>query len=104
MLLGLLAATQTAYAKRGSNHTNSTIQWSPCPSAISNLTNLKVDCTQFAVPLDYTDKSSKETTLLPMIRVPATKKPVLGSIILNYGGPGLTSITQGAQVAFLLNM
>jgi len=46
-------------------------------------------CGNFSVPLDYTNESSNETIILELAKVPATNpEPYLGSILLNFGGPG----------------
>jgi hypothetical protein len=43
-----------------------------------------------AVPLDYTLPQSENNTLtLNILKVNATKAPKLGSVLTNWGGPGL---------------
>lgn len=107
-ILGLaarvLAAPATSATNSGANSTNSSIKWAKCPSAVSNQSGLPVECAQYGVPLDYTDKKCNETALLNLIRVPATKQPSLGSILLNYGGPGEEAIVTTAVFSFVLNM
>ena len=45
---------------------------------------------KLAVPLDYTLPQSKSKTLtLNILKVKATKEPKLGSVLTNWGGPGL---------------
>lgn len=51
------------------------------------------ECANLNVPLDYTDETSDEELELDLFRVPATEEPVLGSVLVNFGGPGGT----GAQ-------
>lgn len=104
-VLGLFVGAWAAPTTNCStNSTGSSIKWVDCPVPLANLSVLPLNCAQFAVPLDYTDKSSNETVKLDLIRVPATKQPALGSILLNYGGPGLTSLATTAELAFVLNM
>ncbi|TQW00294.1 Peptidase S33, tripeptidyl-peptidase [Cordyceps javanica] len=108
ILLGLAAYAQAAPATSITNstadRTNSSIRWGRCPSAVSDLSGLPVECAQYGVPLDYTNEKCNETAVLNLIRVPATKQPSLGSILLNYGGPGEESIFTTAQSSFVLNM
>ncbi|KAM0715912.1 hypothetical protein Q7P37_008426 [Cladosporium fusiforme] len=68
------------------------IDWQPC-------TELKetfemhmpgTDCGHVTVPLDYTDKNSPPLEL-DVFRVVATEGPVLGSVLINFGGPGQTA-------------
>jgi len=43
-----------------------------------------------AVPLDYSSPQSENDTLtLNILKVDATKEPKLGSVLTNWGGPGL---------------
>lgn len=69
------------------------IIFQPCPelnaniSAITGRTGTPFDCAQLPVPLDYTDPNSPALSI-SVFRVNATKEPVLGSIIMNFGGPG----------------
>ena len=45
---------------------------------------------KLAVPLDYTLPQSKNNTLtLNILKVNATREPKLGSVLTNWGGPGL---------------
>lgn len=74
------------------------IDWHPCPDVEAEIIEaweipipLPFDCASLPVPLDYTDPQS-ETLSLALIRVNATKEPVLGSILLNPGGPGLSGV------------
>jgi pimeloyl-ACP methyl ester carboxylesterase len=46
------------------------------------------ECAILQVPLDYTNPSSTETMSLDLIRVKSSAKKVLGSLIVNPGGPG----------------
>ncbi|KAJ4151057.1 hypothetical protein LMH87_011774 [Akanthomyces muscarius] len=107
-ILGLAAFAQaaptTSATNSSANFTNSSIKWTKCPSTVSGQSGLPVECAQYGVPLDYTDKKCNETTLLNLIRVPATKQPSLGSILLNYGGPGEEAVSTTAQSSFVLNM
>lgn len=80
------------------------IDWQPCPelhSHISELLRLNVtafDCGHITVPLDYTD--SKASPLeLDLFKVNATQEPVLGSVLMNFGGPGATGVDNLAMLA-----
>ncbi|KAK3677511.1 hypothetical protein LTR78_002361 [Recurvomyces mirabilis] len=48
------------------------------------------DCATLPVPLDYTDDSSPSLDL-SLFRINATQQPVLGSVLMNFGGPGGTA-------------
>lgn len=50
------------------------------------------DCAHLEVPLDYTNSSSVPLEL-SLFKVNATQEPKLGSVLINFGGPGGT----GAQ-------
>jgi pimeloyl-ACP methyl ester carboxylesterase len=81
--LSILAA---AYAKRCAG---SKIHWGSCDQAELNATG-KIDCGNVRVPLDYTDKVSNKTLEIELVRWRAAVQPSKGSILLNFGGPGLT--------------
>jgi len=91
--LSMLAASHASPTKpplraRGQNH----IQWDkPCSREL-NTTLIPIPsgvlCGSLRVPLDYTDESSDATLDLELIKLPASKTPVKGSILLNFGGPG----------------
>lgn len=94
--LGLLTI---AYALTTDNST-STITWQACPEINKNISILNdnvgsaapFDCAKLSVPLDYTDLASGSLDL-DLFKVNATKEPVLGTVLINFGGPGGT----GAQ-------
>lgn len=75
--------------------TDATINWHPCPAVEAELREalpgvtipLPFDCASLSVPLDYTNTSSPKLDLA-LIRVNATREPVLGSVLWNPGGPG----------------
>ena len=47
-----------------------------------------------AVPLDYNSPQSENNTLiLDILKVDATKEPRLGSVLTNWGGPGLDAMS-----------
>jgi len=62
------------------------IHWGPCPSINHTL---PIHCANFTVPLDYTDLKSEETVTLELLKVSAIHGPSKGSILMNFGGPGL---------------
>jgi hypothetical protein len=55
---------------------------------IMNKNQKGFDCARLEVPLDYTSASKGETIKLDLIRAKATKKPFMGSVLFNPGGPG----------------
>ena len=79
------------------NLTNSTdssgLDWQPCSDLnqlLLDFLHLEVpnfDCANLTVPLDYTDPNSEPLTL-NLFRYNATQQPALGSVIINFGGPG----------------
>lgn len=71
------------------------IEWQPCPELNKNISILNgiegtpFDCAKLSVPLDYTNPNSQPLDL-DLFKVNATKEPVLGSLLINFGGPGGT--------------
>ena len=67
--------------------------WRACPEVNAAITSsngiegVPVDCATLSVPLDYTSSSSSSLDL-DLFRVNATQEPVLGSVLINFGGPG----------------
>ncbi|KAI5863686.1 TAP-like protein-domain-containing protein [Durotheca rogersii] len=64
----------------------STLKWGPCQ--LRQNTTLPIQCAKLTVPLDYLNESDTRTIELDLARIPATKEPRRGSILLNFGGPG----------------
>ncbi|KAL4878414.1 TAP-like protein-domain-containing protein [Aspergillus karnatakaensis] len=62
------------------------ISWGPCDFGDDTL-----QCGNLSVPLDYTDPHSNATLKLQLLKVPAVHTPKKGSILFNFGGPGLES-------------
>ncbi|KAB8211571.1 Alpha/Beta hydrolase protein [Aspergillus parasiticus] len=46
-------------------------------------------CGNLTVPLDYTEPDSGKTIQLQLLKVPAIREPKKGTILFNFGGPGL---------------
>ena len=71
------------------------ISFYPCPELNANITAVNgvsgtaFDCAKLSVPLDYTNPNS-EPLELSLFRVNATEEPVLGTVLINFGGPGGT--------------
>lgn len=63
------------------------ILWGPCAD-FNQTGTLPIECGSLTVPLDYTDPSNAAVLDLELRRVAATKGPSIGSILVNYGGPG----------------
>lgn len=80
---------------------NTVIQWGTCEEDYGGLA--RVDCGRLYVPLDYTEPQ-KETLSLELLRAPASVQPAKGSILLNFGGPGVPARLSLAAVAPLLQM
>ena len=62
------------------------IKWGPCEDIANG--SVPVVCAEYHVPLDYTNPSSNETLRLQLVKAPAPQQPSLGTIQLNFGGPG----------------
>jgi len=79
------------------------INWSTNCSFLSANSSTPLHCADFEVPLDYTNSSSNDTLSLTLVKINARKQPVIGSIIMNPGGPGgsgLGFMTQAAEELF----
>ncbi|RFC70680.1 alpha/beta hydrolase [Streptomyces sp. AcE210] len=59
------------------------IGWGPCPASYP----ASMQCGKLKVPLDYADPA-QGTIELALARIPVTGSARLGSLVLNYGGPG----------------
>lgn len=98
--LGLIAASTASaipQAKRDSQQ-KQPIEWRSCPDVeaeVSEAIGIPVpqpfECAALPVPLDYTEPDLGLLNLA-LIRVPATKEPVLGTVLYNPGGPGGTGV------------
>lgn len=91
----------SAYA---TNHSRAdgNITWGPCETEIEAGATIPLQCGNITVPLDYTDTKSDATLDVQVLKVPTDKTPKKGSIIFNFGGPGLEARTTLAQAAELL--
>ncbi|KAH6858835.1 TAP-like protein-domain-containing protein [Alternaria rosae] len=86
-----LAATasqaSSEYIKYPENSEKVAINWTDASSVLGRPDTY---LGKLAVPLDYTLPQSKNNTLtLNILKVKATKEPKLGSVLTNWGGPGL---------------
>jgi hypothetical protein len=63
--------------------------WGPCPDELAANATAPVECAPFAVPLDYESPNGTETLELGLLRVPAVREPKKGSVLVNFGGPGV---------------
>lgn len=74
----------------------SSVEWSECEfdwvAQGSNPFKLPIQCGTLEVPLDYTDDGNEETLRLDLVKIPATKEPILGSMLYNPGGPGTSGV------------
>jgi pimeloyl-ACP methyl ester carboxylesterase len=99
-LLIILASTSFLVAVQAlpQHKTQPSITWKPCPdvnqqiTASNGIAGATFDCAHLEVPLDYTNSSSVPLEL-SLFKVNATQEPKLGSVLINFGGPGGT----GAQ-------
>ncbi|KAI9930634.1 hypothetical protein MW887_011389 [Aspergillus wentii] len=78
--------------------TASSLDWAPCGTN----TTLPTECSNFTVPLDYTRSDARETLDLQLLKVPALKQPRKGTILVNFGGPGLEARYTLAEMGEIL--
>lgn len=77
------------------------LQWTPCKidwGFFAADIHVELDCATLNVPLDHTNLTSNKMLPLQLAKVNATKAPFLGSIILNFGGPGESGIQDLASL------
>ncbi|KAK2764477.1 hypothetical protein FQN54_009172 [Arachnomyces sp. PD_36] len=79
----LLGGVSSAFASFHHARTDG-VSWGACEAALAGF-----DCANFTVPLDYSNPNSGETLDLQLLRVPAAKTPKKGTILFNFGGPGI---------------
>lgn len=86
--------TAAGVVAQGTNQTG--INFQSCPELNANITASNgvegsvVDCATLLVPLDYTDPEAGQLELR-LFRANATEEPVLGTVLMNFGGPGGTA-------------
>lgn len=68
------------------------IQWGPCPEGITENSTLPLKCGTLAVPLDYTESNNTSKHTLELIKTPSQIPRSKGTIILNFGGPGVQGL------------
>ena len=78
LLVPAYAASLTTRSER--------IAWGSCDEINGTL---PIQCGNLTVPLDYTNPEPDATLNLQLLKVPAAKTPKKGSIMFNFGGPGL---------------
>ncbi|MFI7133963.1 alpha/beta hydrolase [Nonomuraea sp. NPDC050153] len=99
LFMTVVAGCSTAPAEPATQSTadSDTISWGPCtdikrpdgqPPASQDSS---VRCGKLAVPLDY-DRPNGEKLDLALIKLPATGKSRLGSMVFNFGGPGASGV------------
>jgi hypothetical protein len=88
----LSAAALTGAVPSSKRQDAGSVEWGPCEFKFSNIFEVKTECGSLTVPLDYTEEDNGETLDLNLLKVPATKQPVLGSMLFNPGGPGESGI------------
>lgn len=86
---GLLVVAKVSAHRLGPK----SVEWLPGRELSQNITVLNgvagtiFDCAHLAVPLDYTTPKT-ELLELNLFRANATEEPVLGTVLINLGGPG----------------
>jgi hypothetical protein len=98
-ILQLSSLLSVAYALP---HEATGIQWSPC-NETDLASTMALECGTLRVPLDYTDPSSNATLELELARIPASVQPSKGSILTNFGGPGMPGRSGLASLGPILN-
>ncbi|KAM7218620.1 hypothetical protein V8F06_005939 [Rhypophila decipiens] len=98
-LLLASAAVARPTATYHSISAESQIEWEQCPSGNSG--HQDWDCGNVTVPLDYTDKSSNETHTVQLWRSKAIKPPSMGSILVNFGGPGYSGLGSSRELSYI---
>ncbi|KAF2224730.1 Alpha/Beta hydrolase protein [Elsinoe ampelina] len=86
--IALLALSASVASALQHTERQSTLNWVPCEAATRVGKTLR--CASLDVPLDYTSSSS-EKLRLALYRIPALKQPAKGSILFNFGGPGVST-------------
>ncbi|EFQ34908.1 uncharacterized protein GLRG_10052 [Colletotrichum graminicola M1.001] len=76
------------------------VEWGPCSDVF--LSPMPIECGNLTVPLDYANSSSSETINLELLKVKALNGPSKGSILFNFGGPGVGTRISLAERANLL--
>ena len=84
------------------------VQWGECEfdwkASGYNQFGLKLECGTLTVPLDYSDDTDTRTIDLDLVKIPATKEPVLGSMLYNPGGPGGSGLEGAIGNGFKLQL
>jgi hypothetical protein len=94
-ILSVSALTLLAAAQLVDCQTNTpTITWGPCSDFPPVPAPASALCAALSVPLDYTAQDWNKTLPLRLLKIQAKRTPVLGTIILNFGGPGVAGRTQ----------
>ncbi|KAK5060015.1 hypothetical protein LTR84_009899 [Exophiala bonariae] len=96
LTLAFTAFALTVATNVAAQRTNQTsINFQSCPELNANITASNgvegsvVDCATLSVPLDYTNPEAGQLELR-LFRANATEEPVLGTVLMNFGGPGGT--------------
>jgi hypothetical protein len=90
--INLLLSAATVSANKKSDDLP-TLQWGSCPDAAPYLNaTAPIECATIRLPMDYTEPNSTILWDAPLLRVKAPKQPSKGSILVNWGGPGIPAI------------
>lgn len=83
--IGVLALSSAAAGATPSQAKSGTLQWRNCEDGFQ--------CATLRVPRDWDRPRQSRKIKLALIRLPATHKPVTGSLLINFGGPGASGLT-----------
>jgi hypothetical protein len=102
-----VSATYALPAVNGDKSHHSHIKWRACGNIETELRELytiplPIECATIPVPLDYTNPKAG-TLDLDLLRVKAIKKPVLGSVLFDSGGPGGSNVEAVAALSTQLH-
>jgi hypothetical protein len=102
LVASLIFTTQTNAAvtrnSASTKHDNNTaIHWKPCEENVS----IPLLCGTLDVPLDYTVAKSNKSLTLKLVKLPG-KQPLQGSVLVNGGGPGVSSRNYVATVGTVI--
>ena len=104
MALRVILLSLVVFLASGAPAEPHAISWGNCTNPAFNTTRVAISCGNLTVPLDYTDPSTSSTLRLELVKVPAVKEPFGGSILFNFGGPGIAGTHDLVALAPLLQL
>jgi hypothetical protein len=107
LIASLVAGTPLSTRQSEDNSSQNAIEWVDVTeeySEIPGMAGLKAFLGTLAVPLDYTQPKADNNTLqLDILKIPAVKEPKLGSVLTNWGGPGIPATQDLAGFGLLIS-